>query len=123
MTIEYKPGKQNSDADVLSRRPYGTQFHFSAYDLPGVPTDRIRDLQRQDTELSDLITILETDELPSNNNRARSLVLYRDQFYLDDNGLLFSLWTPTKRTQREVRSQLVIPDALKHARSFGLDSR
>ena len=40
-TIEYKPGKQNSDADALSRRPYGTQFHVSAYDLPGVPIGRI----------------------------------------------------------------------------------
>ena len=113
-TIEYQPGKQNSDADALSRRPYGTQFHVSAYDLPGVPIGRIRDLQRQDAELSDLITFLETDELPSNNNRARSLVLYRDRFYLDDNGLLFSLWIPTKRTQRDVCLQLVIPDALKN---------
>ena len=34
-TIEYKPGKPNSDADALSRRPYGAQFHVSAYDLPG----------------------------------------------------------------------------------------
>ncbi|CAB4022052.1 Hypothetical predicted protein, partial [Paramuricea clavata] len=56
----------------------------------------------------------ETDALPSDNKRARSFVLYGDKFYLDDNGLLFSLWTPSKRTQRDVCSQLVIPDALKH---------
>ena len=113
-TIEYRSGKQNLDTDALSRRSYGTQFHIGAYDLPGVPIDRIRELQRQDAELSDLITIMETDALPSNNKRARSFVLYGDKFYLDDNGLLFSLWTPDKRTQRDVRSQLVIPDVLKH---------
>ena len=113
-TIEYKSGKQNLDADALSRRSYGTQLHIGAYDLPGVPIDRIRELQRKDAELSDLITFLETDALPANSGRARSFVLYGDKFYLDDNGLLFSLWTPSKRTQRDVCSQLVIPDALKH---------
>ena len=113
-SIEYKSGKQNLDADALSRRPYGPQLHTNAYDLPGVPIDRIRDLQRQDHELSDLITFLETDALPPGYNRARSFVLSGDKFYLDENGLLFSLWTPSKRTNRDVCSQLVIPDALKH---------
>ena len=113
-TIEYKSGKQNLDADVLSRRPYSPQLHSSAYDLAGVPIERIRDLQRQDPELSDLITFLETDALPPSNSRARSFVLCGDKFYLDENGLLFSLWTPSKRTNRDVCSQLVILDALKH---------
>jgi hypothetical protein len=79
-----------------------------------VPINRIRELQRKDSELSDLITFLETDALPANNERACSFVLYGNKFYLDDNGLLFFLWTPDKRTQRDVCSQLVIPDALKH---------
>ena len=113
-TIEYKSGKQNLDADALSRRPYSPQLHSSAYDLAGVPIERIRDLQRQDPELSDLITFMETDALPPSNSRAHSFVLCGDKFYLDENGLLFSLWTPSKRTNRDVCSQLVIPDALKH---------
>ena len=68
---------------------YGTQFHVSAYDLLGVPIGRIRDLQRQDAELSDLITFLETDELPSNNNRARSLVLIETDFIWMTMGCYF----------------------------------
>ena len=56
-TIEYKAGKQNLDADALSRRPYGAPLHVTAYDLAGVPIGRIRELQRQDPELSDLITL------------------------------------------------------------------
>ena len=40
-TIEYKSGKQNLDADALSRRPYSPQLHSSAYDLAGVQTERI----------------------------------------------------------------------------------
>ena len=34
--------------------------------------------------------------------------------YLDDNGLLCHLWTPTGRGKSGIRSQLVIPSALRH---------
>ena len=76
-----------------------------------MPTAQIRRPQRRDVEIADLNTYLENDHLQRNENRARSLVLHRDTFYLDENGLLFSLWTPNKRRRQDAR--LVIPEALK----------
>lgn len=113
-TIVYKAGKLNSDADALSRRSYAEIPTLNAYDFAGVPIERIRQLQHDDAELADLIAYLETSELPTNQNRARSFLLQGDKFYLDENGLLFCLWTPSKRRRYDVCSQLVIPDALKH---------
>ena len=82
-TIVHKAGKLNSDADALSRRPYKILPTISAHDLPGVPTAQIRRLQRSNVEFADLITYLENDHLPRNQNCARSLVLHRDTFYLN----------------------------------------
>ena len=113
-TIVYKAGKLNSDADALSRRSYATIPTLNAYDLAGVPIERICQLQQDDAELADLIAYLETSELPTNQNRARSFLLQGDKFYLDENGQLFCLWTPSKRRRYDVCSQLVIPEALKH---------
>lgn len=69
----------NSTISPVSIEPACKQLHVTAYDLPGVPLGRVRELQRQDPELSDLITFMETDELPTNNNRARSFMLYGDK--------------------------------------------
>ena len=113
-TIVYKAGSENSDADALSRRCYTTTPTLNAYESVGVPVYRIRDFQRNDAELADLISYIETQQLPANQNKARSFLLQGDKFYLDDNGLLFSLWTPRRRRPQAVYTQLVIPEALKH---------
>ena len=85
-----------------------------AYESAGVPVDRIRDFQRNDAELVDLISYIETQQLPANQNKARSFLLQGEKFYLDDNGLLLSLWTPRRRRPQAVYPQLVIPEELKH---------
>ena len=113
-TIVYKAGRENSDADALSRRCYTTTPTRNAYESAGVPVDRIREFQRNDAVLADLISCIETQQLPANQNKARSFLLQGDKFYLDDNGLLFSLWTPRRRSSQAVFPQLVIPEALKH---------
>ena len=56
-TIVYKAGSENSDADALSRRCYTTTPTLNAYESAGVPVDRIRDFQRNKTELADLISL------------------------------------------------------------------
>ena len=71
-TIVYKAGKLNSDANSLSRRSYATIPTLNAYDVAGVPIERIRKLQQDDAELADRIAYLQTSELPTNQNRARS---------------------------------------------------
>ena len=69
---------------------------------------------RNDADFADLISYIETQQLPANQNKARSFLLQGDKFYLDDNGLLFSLSTPRRRSSQAVFPQLVIPEALKH---------
>ena len=113
-TIVYKAERENSDGDALSRRCYTTTSTLNAYESAGVPVDRIREFQRNDADLADLISFIETQQLPANQNKARSFLLQGDKFYLDDNGLLFLLSTPRRPSSQAVFSQLVIPEVLKH---------
>ena len=92
-TIVYKTGRENSDADALSCCCYTTTPTLNSYESAGVPIDRIHEFQRNDADLA---------------------LLQGDKFYLDDDGLLFSLWTPRRRSSQAVFPQLVIPEAIKH---------
>ena len=69
----------------------------------------IRDLQRRDSALHNLITYLESNQLPLEDSIARTLLLQIDDFYLDDNGLLCHIWYPGKRHAGRLFSQLVVP--------------
>lgn len=113
--IRHRPGANHANADALSRRPYKlTAPDISAYDIPGVQTSRIHELQRRDPDLADLISYLETISLPQNNATARSLLLMVDDYFLDSDGLLFHLWTPSGSRRRTTYQQLVVPDALRY---------
>ena len=43
--------------------------------------DKIREFQRPDLELSEMIDFLESDIVPSNDKRARKVWLTSDSFY------------------------------------------
>ena len=77
-------------------------------------TDRIHELQRRDPSLADIIDYLEHDTLPSNNQSAKTLLHTIDDYYLDRDGLLCHIWTPGKGRLTTLRSQLVVPTALRH---------
>lgn len=113
--IRHRPGVNHANADALSRRPYQlVPPEISAYDVPGVQTPRIRDLQRHDRDLADLISYLETATLPGDNASARSLLLMVDDYFLSPDGLLFHLWTPTGSRRKTTYQQLVIPASLRY---------
>ena len=52
--------------------------------------------------------------MPESEEKARSLMLSIDSYYLDSNGILCHWWTPGKRHTKSLCSQVVIPAALRH---------
>ena len=110
--IIHRAGASNGNADALSRRPY--ESIVAAVDSPGVQTDRVRELQRQDPALADIIDYLEWEQLPANNKAAKTLLHTIEQYYLDPDGLLCHILIPGNRRVPTPRSQLVIPASLRH---------
>ena len=110
--IIHRAGHGNGNADALSRRPYGPVI--ATFDSSGVQIERVRDLQRRDPALADIIEYLEWEELPANNKKAKALLHTIDQYYLDPDGLLCHIWFPGNHRVPTPKSQLVIPAALRH---------
>lgn len=102
LKIEYQPGRVNGRADALSRYPVPlqksdcvqTQAHsvVAAVQIPNTQagggeeceSDSLSKRQREDPYLKEIITYLETGDLPTEEKRARELVLGSSQFTLND---------------------------------------
>ena len=110
-TIQHRSGPTNGNADALSRRPY--ESVVAALDQPGVQVDRVRDAQRRDHTLADIISYLEKESLPNNSAAAKAVLHSIDNYYLDPDGLLCHIWVPGGRRVPGIRSQLVIPTSLR----------
>ena len=110
-TIQHRSGPTNGNADALSRRPY--ESVVAALDQPGVQVDRVRDAQRRDHTLADIISYLEEESLPNNSAAAKAVLHSIDNYYLDPDGLLCHIWVPGGRRVPGIRSQLVIPTSLR----------
>ena len=110
--IVHRAGLNNGNADALSRRPY--EPIVAAFDSHGVQIDKVRELQRRDPALADIIEYLEWEELPANNKAAKTLLYTIEQYYLDPDGLLCHIWFPGNHRVPTPKSQLVIPAALRH---------
>ena len=76
------------------------QFKIQAF-----KTDYIQTLKHKHERLADLIAHLKSDQLPPNNNMARSLLLTVNDYFLDDN-VLYHLWTSTSRKKKDPFVQL-----------------
>lgn len=113
--IKHRPGvaHRNADAQLLSRHPYTPlPLTISAYDVPGVQIKQVRDFQRHDPDLADLIQYLESSKLPDKDTIAHSLTI--NDYFLNEDGLLFHLRTPKVRRRTTTHEQLVIPAALRY---------
>ena len=102
LSIRYRPGRKNANADALSRHP---SDHFESPPLETgstVVVARVNSVvhtksgedtslsqrQRDDPDLKPIILYLEGDQLPDDNKKARELVLGREQDTMQD-GVLF----------------------------------
>jgi len=112
-SIKHRPGKLHGNVDSLSRLPDNNcNVSIAAIDSPGLQLDRVKDLQRKDPALQDLIKYLETGDIPDNSVDARRLMATSDD-YLLDKGVLYHLDNGRIRSRKIVRKQLVIPRSLK----------
>ena len=96
----------------MSRRPY-ENCQLSALQHEDPQIAKIRELQRRDPELSEMIDFLESDNLPFSDKKARNILLTSDRFYLDKDGLLYHLDRNQKLSARDSFSQLVVPQSMK----------
>ena len=55
---------------------------------------------------------IQNDILPSNDAKARKILLRSDSFYISQDGLLYHLYRNQKRSTRDAFSQLVVPQSL-----------
>ena len=100
LRIEYRPGTSNVKADALSRYPIsllsqghsGTQTDVVVAAMEGDGGARqegtLKEHQRADSQLQDIILYLETGRLPEEERRARELVVSQDLFVVED-GVLY----------------------------------
>ena len=109
--IKHRAGTSNGNADALSRRPYSPTV--AALDCPGVQTEKIRELQRRDPPLADIINYLETDSLPNDNAAAKALLHVIDDYFLDPDGILYHIYVPKSRRVATPKTQLVVPMPLR----------
>lgn len=57
---------------------------------------------------------LKTQELPTDDRKARTLLLTINNYYLNLEGILFHLWSPTNNRRKNPRSQLVLQKNLRY---------
>ena len=111
LVINYRPGRGNSNADALSRNPatvtswdgesppfailaaiQPTALSEGGDPVPRVPTGDpiLQESQRADPELKPIFDYLEEGILPTEERRAREMVLGKSQFAIVD-GVLYHL--------------------------------
>ena len=98
--IIHRPGCQNGNADALSRRPY-PNTNLNALRQSDPEISEICEKQRKDPELSEMIDYIQDDILPSNDAKARGILLRSGSFYISQDGLLYHLDRSQKRSARD----------------------
>jgi len=110
--IVHRSGRNNGNADALSRRENDSVV--ATLDTSGVPTERIKELQRKDTDLANTIKHVELEDLPEDGKATKKLLYTIEQYYLDPDGILCHIWIPGGKRVSTLRSQLVVPSSLRH---------
>ena len=108
MAIVHKPGKENTAPDAISRLQPEVSVctNTDPYDH-----NKIAKLQREDRDLLQLITYLETGEQYKFDVLPDIYISNANDFFLDENGVLHKLTTPQE--PHHAAKLLVIPTKLR----------
>ena len=97
LTIEYRPGRSNANADALSRYPLLTTEDenqtsevvaaIQAENRIPMESNTLPELQRADEELAPIIRYLEDSSLPEDDAIARRIVLASPRYVIEDHVL------------------------------------
>ena len=93
--------------------PYDVDVCLSTLQKEDPQIVRTKELQRRDTELSEIIDFLQNYVVPVDDKSVRKLLLTSDSFYISQDGLLYHLDHNRKRCNKDQFSQFVIPQDLK----------
>ena len=105
-TIQYRPGKDHANADVLSRRVYTI---FQQPILPQTSTEELRNAQIRDDKLQPLIPYLQDGTLPKDAPTAEKILRQEGQYFLSDNNILYR----QSHTGKRAVIHLVVPKTLQ----------
>ena len=120
--IIHRSGDSHQNADALSRRDYDSlptlsQIRLnedaSPYQILNSSVKRMLKNQRKDKSLNNMINYLRTDALPDKTVEAKAVILHCEDYFLDENGILYHIVQENKSPTGQIIEQLVIPDSLK----------
>ena len=95
MTIDYRPGRANTNADALSRSPIN--FVGTITDTETLAAKAFISAQKEDPNLAEMIDYLENATLPTDTEQIHIVLKYADQ-YLMRNNCLHHIYQPANRT-------------------------
>ena len=112
LELKYKPGSQNTAADALSRAPVQNcdVRAVTASDEEDEILVRVRTEQQKDKELSQLISYLESKQLPEDAKESKTIVNAANHGYFMVDGVLY--YEPADTPGRR---RLVVPTHLREA--------
>jgi transposase InsO family protein len=118
--IAHRKGKDNANADALSRLPIVSVVVVAVAATPNFfrseeIVKRIAVEQRHDPYTRKIIAYLQTSEIPDNPKDAKLVVRESRFMHLDEDGRLFSLWWSGTGKNRQTRLRLVVPSKMRES--------
>jgi hypothetical protein len=108
--IIYKPGRENTNVDALSRLPTtNAQVATADFEMNLINKKELVADQLRDPLFKNLILYLTKRELPDEEKSIKEIITL-SQYFEVDNQVLYHIWVPQEGRQKEdIRRQVALP--------------